>query len=494
MPATPETTSAARPAGPAGAPGVPAAAGARVLPRGEAFWLVAFACVVVAALSLLASDRTTYDPTAWLIWGREIIHWDLDTNAGPSWKPLPVLLTTPFALLGDQPAMDLWLVVARTGGLLSLVLAFRLARRLAGPPAGAIAAVGLLIANQYLYNFVRGDSEGLLVAAVLGAIELHLAGRRRAVFWLGVAAALMRPEVWPLLAVYGLLLVRNAPPRERARTAAVVVGAGALVIALWLVPERLGSGDFFRAASRAREPVDNSPAQEAFPFGAVFTHSVKALCWPIYAGAVAAVLLAARDLRAGMGGRRRLAVAGISALLMLEVAGLAQGGFTGNLRYVTLPASLVCVLGGVGWVVAARELRRHGRRTLLGAVAVALAASAALLVHPLRTVEHQTRQVRTETRLLNALPETIERAGGAAAIRACGPVVTGPFQTQNVAWELKVHEHQVGTRTGPTGTALVARGSRVRNATRLPVRLDAGRWVVRSSCPLGAAPRRSSAH
>jgi hypothetical protein len=41
-------------------------------------------CVAIAALSLIAAHQTTYDPTAWLIWGREIIHWDLTTTVGPS--------------------------------------------------------------------------------------------------------------------------------------------------------------------------------------------------------------------------------------------------------------------------------------------------------------------------------------------------------------------------------------------------------------------------
>ena len=51
----------------------------------------------------------TYDPWAWIIWGREITEGDLDTRTGPSWKPLPVLFTTPFALTGDAGAPELWL-------------------------------------------------------------------------------------------------------------------------------------------------------------------------------------------------------------------------------------------------------------------------------------------------------------------------------------------------------------------------------------------------
>ena len=35
---------------------------------------------------------------------------------------------------------------------------------------------------------------------------------------------------------------------------------------------------------------------------------------------------------------------------MVAVAGMTQAGFAGNLRYVALPAALVCVLAGAGWV------------------------------------------------------------------------------------------------------------------------------------------------
>ena len=58
------------------------------------------ACFAIAALSLLETSAPTYDPWAWIIWGREIMHLDLDTVSGPSWKPLPVLFTAPFSLLG----------------------------------------------------------------------------------------------------------------------------------------------------------------------------------------------------------------------------------------------------------------------------------------------------------------------------------------------------------------------------------------------------------
>ena len=67
----------------------------------------------LTALTFLIPSAPTYDPWAWIIWGREVAHLDLVTQTGPSWKPLPVLFTTPFSLAGDDGAPLLWLTVAR---------------------------------------------------------------------------------------------------------------------------------------------------------------------------------------------------------------------------------------------------------------------------------------------------------------------------------------------------------------------------------------------
>ena len=125
--------------------------------------LLALGCVALAALSLLGPSTPTYDPWAWIIWGREVMHLDLVTTDGPSWKPLPILFTGPFSLIGDGPAPELWVLVARAGGALAIAMAFRLGNRLAGPVAGVIAGLSLLLADQFIFNFGRGNSEGLLV-------------------------------------------------------------------------------------------------------------------------------------------------------------------------------------------------------------------------------------------------------------------------------------------------------------------------------------------
>ena len=133
--------------------------------------------VVVAALSLLRPWALAFDPMAWLVWGRETGRLALDTTSGPSWKPFPVLFTTPFALFGDA-APALWLIVARAGGLLALAGAYvlgRAARRAAGRAPRPRRSMAL--SPWWLFNTALGNSEGLLGrGGAVGGVA-HLAGR-----------------------------------------------------------------------------------------------------------------------------------------------------------------------------------------------------------------------------------------------------------------------------------------------------------------------------
>lgn len=86
-----------------------------------------------------------------------MLHGDLSTvvPGAPSWKPLPVLITTPLALAGSV-APTLWLLVARTAALLGLVVAFRLCERLAGRWAGVLCVAGLVLSTRWPREFAHG--------------------------------------------------------------------------------------------------------------------------------------------------------------------------------------------------------------------------------------------------------------------------------------------------------------------------------------------------
>ena len=456
-----------------------ATAGGRVIGarRPGGMTLLLLGCLAVGALSLLTVSAPTYDPWAWIIWGREVMHLDLVTTEGPSWKPLPVMFTAPFSLFGDDAAPALWLVVARAGGVLAFAMAFRLGERLAGVWAGAIAALSLVAADDFIRDFARGNSEGLLVALVLWAIERHLDGRRTQAFLLGFGAALLRPELWPLWGLYGLwLMYQDGWSR---RQVAVVVGCGLLCVVVWFVPEYLGSGDWLRAAERARDPNPGSAAFASSPFVEVFRRSAAVLSVPVYVGAVIGTAFAfvRRD-------RTWLALAAMSTVLMVVVAAMTQGGFAGNLRYVALPASILCVLAGAGWVDLVRLVR-----TRFGLVAGALltAAIVGFWIPYANTDRNDLKADRELTRREADfygpnLKAVIAKAGGEDAIKSCGHVFAGPFQVPAVAWRLHLHADQVEIFAFGPGTALSMGATRLSVDPRYPEITKTRHWVVGSSC------------
>jgi len=448
--------------------------------------LLVLGCLGLAALSLLLPSVPTYDPWAWIIWGREVAHGDLVTMTGPSWKPLPVLFTTPFSFAGDDGAPLLWLVVARAGGFLAFAMAYRLGKRLAGPVAGLIAAGSLLLADEFIRNFWRGNSEGILVALCLWAIERHLDGRRRDAFLLGLAAALLRPEVWPFIALYGLYLIAADWHRRGAlpvKTVVLVIGGGLGLGVLWFLPEYLGSGDFLRAAARARKPNPDSAAFADHPFIEVFRRSASVLSTPVYVGGVLAVAVALhafiRERKDGL----KLAMAAIATVLMVAVAAMTQAGFAGNLRYVALPAALVCVLAGAGWVWLIRA--SNSRFGVIAASVLALAVagwSASYVIQDVRELKLAFERIEAEADLYGTIPEAIAAGGGEAALKSCGTVYTGAFQTQAVAWYMHLHEMDSEIFAFPPGTTIAPSFSSLSRDPRFPTIATTRKWVIGSSC------------
>ncbi|HYF27308.1 MAG TPA: hypothetical protein VD931_16300 [Baekduia sp.] len=419
--------------------------------------------VALAALTLLAPSAPTYDPWAWIVWGREITQLDLSTVHGPSWKPLPVAFTTLFAPAGSF-APELWLVVARAGHVAAALLAFAVARRLGGGWAGGLAAaVGILLAPWMVRNAALGNSEPLLVALLLGAVDRQLAGRHRAAFALGAGAGLLRPEAWPFLGVYGLWLLWRR--RERS---AVVVGAGAATVALWTLPELWGSGDPLRAMSRAQDPNPGAAAFADDPVGRILSDTEALLVVPVELGLLAALVacVVRRD-------RRLAAVLALGAAWLAIVTVMtADGGFSGNQRYLIPPAALAVVAAGAGAGWALGRLRAPAVAAAAVLAAAAVAATASGLEETLDRVDYQAR-------LHEQLEDVVGRAGGADAILRCGRPFTGPFLVPAVAWQLEVHTTYVGLE--PQRPAVVFR-----------VRTERGRGAVPSLRPLDATTARTT--
>lgn len=417
--------------------------------------LVLVGCLALAALSLLLPSTPTYDPWAWIIWGREILHLDLVTTDGPSWKPLPAFFTVPFALFGSA-APDLWLVVARAGALLGLVFAFRIARRLGGTVAGA-AAVGALALPAWTFkNAALGNSEGLMAAAVLGAIDRHLEGHRRQAFALGLAAALLRPEAWPFFGLYGLHLAWT----ERAAIKLVAAGFLSLPI-LWFGPEYWGSGNLNRASDRAQNPNSNSPAFADHPALQVIKNAGDMVEWPVILGFAVVVLALLARRRTTRGHVRTVLGLGAMAIAwLLIVAVMTERGFSGNQRYLVMPVTLGVVVAcvGAGWLF--QELRA------LDKPLVAVAVAVLFTVPYWSSTGSMLDSLQYQGDLQRDLVSSVEKAGGKERLKACGPATTGAFLVPAVAWQLGVHANTVLLEPGRPG--VVFRVSTVPGSNPVP--------------------------
>jgi hypothetical protein len=447
--------------------------------------------LAIAAASLALPSTPSYDPWAWLVWGREIIHLNLHTQGGPSWKPLPMIFTVTFALFGSaQP--NLWLVVARAGALMCLVMAFRLAWRLtiAVAPAwardhggaarallAAAAAIAALLAAGSLVNspgFISdnalGYSEGFATALMLAAVERFLDGHRRQAFALGFLTALDRPEIWFFWVPYGIYLAW----RDR-RARGLVASLFVLVPVLWFGPPLWSSGHAFEAVTRALHPRSNSAAFSACPICTVFRQEA----WPtllnrIKIPAILAIVAAAAQLwrtrtelrTPGSGARERaqgfVLVALLGAFGLVWWFGIAVEtdlGFSGNGRYLVLGTAPLAIAGGVAWgwlalgigqlwravVAHAREPLRRARRAIVALPVGCLATVGLFFAVPpwvgryVISLPLTHRALVYQADLRQDLAEIVHRYG-AHRLLTCGDgqVMVEGFQVPMVAWYLHV--------------------------------------------------------
>lgn len=416
---------------------------------GQSMRVVLLGCLVLATASLVWRVSIGYDPWAWLSWGRDLARFDLDTRGGPAWKPFPVLVTTPLSLLGDH-APTAWLLLSRVAGLLTLVLAHRLAARFAGSVAGVLAAGAVLLTPDDGPRFLRlvaeGHGEPFSAAFTLWAIERHLDGHRGQALVLATGVGLLRPEAWPFVLAYAAWIV----VRDR-RYVPLAAGCLVAIPVLWFGGDWLGSGDPFHGADTARVVFDEHPDHVSDAIGRAWGSVVV----PVWVGALACV---------GSALRRRewsLVVLGIGAVAWCAVVVGENAAFTfAAISRFYLPAAVVlCVLGGIGIVrlvdVAPRGTPRVAAVVLLVALSAPFVATRVQGFGPL--VDEMTAQRDLE----RDLADVIDEAGGADAVRRCGPISydgTGGKRPA-LSWLLDVPLSTMAVRARPRpGHVLVRRG------------------------------------
>ncbi len=403
--------------------------------------LLAVAVIGLAVVFVeLTRMRPEYDAYGWLVWGKQTLHWNLDTNGAPSWKPLTFLFTVPYALAGNTQPW-LWMVTSVAGAFIGPVFAGRIAFRLAAPApryargiAAAVAGVGVLGMVGYWPLILIASSDPIIVSLCLAAIDCHLSDRPRWAFILLVLAGLGRPEVWLFIGLYALWAWR-AVPRMR-----ILLVLGVVVVpAMWFGISALTAKTWLRAGDVA---LGTRNALRHHEIKGVLDRFGDLYELPVQIAALVAI---------GFGVVRReravlVLTAASVAWLGIEIA-FAFRGFPATPRYMVEPAAVMVVLAGVG---VARVLGLASRLPLAARPLPALAVAGMLvaLVPALRdrvsVVRDNIQLRRTAGVKIDRLASVIALDGGAKRILACGtPVSVGGYQS-TLAWELGLNVGFVG--------------------------------------------------
>jgi hypothetical protein len=437
------------------------------------WWLGAAALAVVSlGVVLWAGTRPGYDPYGWLVWGKLTIHGQLDTNGAPSWKPLAFLFTVPYALFGHY-ALWLWMVTSVALSLSGPIFAWRIAfwltdappeRRYASYAAGAFAAAAVLgispvaaTTQGYTHFILSSQSDTMIVSLCLAAIDCHLCGRRRWAFWLWVLAALGRPEAWPFLGIYTVLVWRTIPSMRKWVAAGI-----ALIPVLWFGIPALTAKTWFVAGNNALHSPRALHQSKITGTIQRFHHLQATAVWLAAAIATAIAFASAplRDLRhprtwwSALGWRNKwvlMLAGGALAWLVIEIAFVVHG-WPGVPRYLFEPAAVVGVLAGifVGRVILdvpgliARRLSPSIKPNLaarLGAwgtvlvLAVLVGAMFPAARTALRAERLDLKRERARAMEINRLSTVVRLLGGQRILACAKPNI--PYEYQSVlGWYL----------------------------------------------------------
>ncbi len=414
-----------------------------------------------AVLVMWARTLPSFDAYGWLAWGERTWHRGLDTNAAPSWKPLPYLFTALYAPTGRDLELRLWMVTAAAIAFAGVVFAGRLAYRLTAPEpdrrwpgwvAAGFAGLALLCLHDelgygYLHYVFSSQSDPIIVTFVLAAIDLGLSGRLRAAFACGLLASLGRPETWPLLAIYSIWLWVRAQPGTRT----LICCGWAALAALWFGIPALTARTPFVAAANA---LDSGRAPTGDRITAVLARFGDLQPWPIYLAAALSVLGAAVAMvERRTRGRDRVTLAlaaGIAIWVVVEIA-CGLHGWPALGRYMFEPAAVATVLAGalIGRALMGDWAKRPGdrpARTWAGPAVAALLVAAVLpaAVAAVRNERADLIEQHARTAEIDALPGVVARLGGAELLHGCGEPLTRLQYQSALAYALGDNVSQVG--------------------------------------------------
>jgi len=403
--------------------------------------------VISTAILLWARTRPGFDPYGWLVWGQQTVAGSLNTNAAPSWKPLPYLFTAPYGLFGHYQ-LWLWMItslaVSLGGAVFAGRIAFRLTgagpeRRYAGYAAALFAGLGLLGISDYWHYMLSAQSDPMIVTLCLGAIDCHLSGRPRWAFVCGALAALGRPEVWLFLGLYSIWAWRAIPSMRW-----LIVTGIALVVLLWFGIPALTSRSPFVAGSNALGSGRRLRSDRVFGTIGRFLDLSPSVVELIALLAVA--LAVVRRDRVTL-----VLAAGACVWVIVEIA-FSLHGWPGLARYMFVPAAVVIALAGVAVGRLLAEMSRISSLATWLGIALVIVVVGALVptaVSHARAAHRDIRAQRVRTAQIGKLSSVVARLGGPPRLKPCGePLTRLEYQTV-LAWTLHLNVASVGYKYAP---------------------------------------------
>jgi hypothetical protein len=298
------------------------------------------------------------------------------------------------------------------------------------------AGAGVLAIQQYSHYILSAQSDPVIVALCLGAVDCHLSGRPRWSFALWLLASLGRPEAWPFLGLYAIWAWRAVPQMRR------FVAAGlALLVALWFGIPAITSRSPFIAGTNALGSGRAPHGNKVLDTISRFLHLQPA---PL-------LIVAALSVAWAVWRRDRLTLAlagGVVLWVVVEIA-FALHGWPALPRYMFEAGAAVAVVAAVAVGRALSDgpsPTGAGLWRVLGvvfviAVCVSLVPFAASRT---RAERKDLRVQRARTVSINRLAHTVAAAGGAARIRRCGEPLTLLEYQSVLAWTLHVNVARVG--------------------------------------------------
>ncbi len=371
-----------------------------------------------AIVGLFAATRVFYGPGApgydgsyGLVWGAQAARGSMPSYVAPfapTPHPLANVVTMPLSLLGDR-GLDAYVLLILFSFAVLTWLAYLLGSRLFSPAVGGLFALILFTRPTLVNGALQGLVDIPFLAFVLaaGVVEAGTTRHPRVVLILLGAAGLLRPEAWPLAALYVAWTWRRDPGEQ---TSKIILAAAPPVI--WALTDLVVTGDPLYSLHGTRELA----AALERPRG--FGNAVQAA--PRYMRDVIEPVVGFAGLAGVLAGltwlyRATLVPAAVGGLGLVGFLVLGAAGLPVLARYVLVPSvvlALCCAVGCLGWTALARDDAAR-RPWMLGGLAVA-----AVVVLSLASAGRELRAVSDFSGDRRAVQADLEALSEAPPVRA----------------------------------------------------------------------------